>query len=72
MDTVERAVDGPTIEVHRAAFGKELGDLLLQVVFHSELASERGDFDLDEVASMATTEGLMPVLRLAQAARSGR
>lgn len=29
---------------------EELGDLLLQVVFHSELASERGDFDLDEIA----------------------
>lgn len=29
---------------------EELGDLLLQVVFHSELASERGDFDFDEVA----------------------
>lgn len=29
---------------------EELGDLLLQVVFHSELASERDDFDLGEVA----------------------
>lgn len=29
---------------------EELGDLLLQVVFHSELASERRDFDMDEVA----------------------
>lgn len=29
---------------------EELGDLLLQVVFHSELASESGRFDLDEVA----------------------
>ncbi len=29
---------------------EELGDVLLQVVFHSELASERGDFDMDEVA----------------------
>lgn len=29
---------------------EELGDLLLQVVFHSEMASERGTFDLDEVA----------------------
>jgi tetrapyrrole methylase family protein/MazG family protein len=28
----------------------ELGDLLLQVVFHAQLASERGDFDLDTVA----------------------
>ncbi|GAA5484791.1 nucleoside triphosphate pyrophosphohydrolase [Haloferula sargassicola] len=29
---------------------EELGDLLLQVVFHSELAAEDGVFDLDEVA----------------------
>ncbi len=29
---------------------EELGDLLLQVVFHSEIANESGLFDLDEVA----------------------
>lgn len=29
---------------------EELGDLLLQVVFHSELAAEAGHFDLDDVA----------------------
>lgn len=29
---------------------EELGDLLLQVVFHSEMAEEAGRFDLDEVA----------------------
>ncbi|MFT4175239.1 MAG: nucleoside triphosphate pyrophosphohydrolase [Luteolibacter sp.] len=29
---------------------EELGDLLLQVVFHSEIAEEAGRFDLDEVA----------------------
>jgi len=29
---------------------EELGDLLLQVVFHSEIAQESGGFDLDEVA----------------------
>ncbi len=29
---------------------EELGDLLLQVVFHSELAREAGRFDLDDVA----------------------
>lgn len=28
----------------------ELGDLLLQVVFHSQMASELGHFDLDDVA----------------------
>lgn len=29
---------------------EELGDLLLQVVFHSELAEEKGTFDFDQVA----------------------
>lgn len=29
---------------------EELGDLLLQVVFHSTIAAERGDFSIDEVA----------------------
>ena len=28
---------------------EELGDLLLQVVFHSQMASEQGAFDLDDV-----------------------
>lgn len=27
----------------------ELGDVLLQVVFHAQLAAERGDFDIDDV-----------------------
>ena len=29
---------------------EELGDLLLQVVFHSTIAAEKGDFTIDEVA----------------------
>lgn len=31
------------------AFANELGDVLLQVVFHSELADERGAFNFDDV-----------------------
>ena len=30
---------------------EELGDLLLQVVFHSTIGAERGDFTIDEVAN---------------------
>ena len=30
---------------------EELGDLLLQVVFHSELAAEQGEFDVQDVAA---------------------
>ena len=35
---------------NREDMREELGDLLLQVVFHSELAAEAGAFDLDDVA----------------------
>ena len=31
----------------------ELGDVLLQVVFHAQLASERGDFDVADVCEAA-------------------
>src|SRR5690606_14234268 len=30
---------------------EELGDLLLQVVFHSTIGAERGEFDIDQVAA---------------------
>ncbi len=33
----------------RQKFASELGDLLLQIVFHSQLAAERGDFDVRDV-----------------------
>ncbi len=29
---------------------EELGDVLLQIIFHSQIAAERGDFTIDEVA----------------------
>ena len=29
---------------------EELGDLLLQVVFHAQIAKENGDFDIEDVA----------------------
>jgi NTP pyrophosphatase (non-canonical NTP hydrolase) len=35
---------------------EELGDLLLQVVFHCQLASERGAFDFDKVARHITNK----------------
>lgn len=42
VDTIQRGDHGHLKE--------ELGDLLLQVVFHSEIAWESGHFDLDDVA----------------------
>ncbi len=35
----------------RAALKEELGDLLLQVVFHSQMAAEEGSFTFEEVAA---------------------
>src|SRR3954462_6386930 len=42
IDAIEAEDDHEMLE--------ELGDLLLQVVFHSQLASERGAFDFEQVA----------------------
>ena len=42
LDAIEARDDGEMAE--------ELGDLLLQVVFHCQLARERGAFDFDQVA----------------------
>jgi len=39
-----------------ALLREELGDLLLQVLFHSVLASERGAFDADDVARTLVTK----------------
>lgn len=35
---------------------KELGDLLLQILFHAEIASRRGAFNLDDVAASFTAK----------------
>ncbi|MEJ7622372.1 MAG: nucleoside triphosphate pyrophosphohydrolase [Pyrinomonadaceae bacterium] len=37
-----------------AHLAEELGDLLLQVVFHSTIGAERGDFTIDDVAAGVT------------------
>src|SRR5436853_7898937 len=46
MDAIEAGDDHEMLE--------ELGDLLLQVVFHCQLASERGAFDFEQVARRIT------------------
>ncbi|RMF12035.1 MAG: nucleoside triphosphate pyrophosphohydrolase [Candidatus Dadabacteria bacterium] len=37
-----------------ASLKEELGDVLLQVVFHAQIARERGAFDLDDIAEAET------------------
>src|SRR5262245_5387687 len=46
LDAIERREPG--------ALRDELGDLLLQVVFHAELAREAGDFSIADVARTIT------------------
>lgn len=38
------------------AFANELGDVLLQVIFHSEIADERGAFDFSDVVTEVCTK----------------
>lgn len=53
-DAISRLpIDAPGGDIDYGAYAEveeELGDLLLQVVFHATLASEAGAFDIDEVA----------------------
>lgn len=45
LEVVEAVEDGTD-----AALVEELGDLLLQVAFHAEIAAQQGRFDIDDVA----------------------
>lgn len=38
------------------AFANELGDVLLQVVFHAQIAKERGAFDFDDIVTEICTK----------------
>lgn len=44
------AIDASDASGDWSDLAEELGDVLLQVVFHAVIAEERGDFDLDDVA----------------------
>ncbi len=46
LEAIDRADDGE--------LKKELGDLLLQVVLHSQIAADRGAFQIDEVVALIT------------------
>lgn len=46
VDAIEAGDDGEMLE--------ELGDLLLQVVFHAQMAEERGVFNFDDIARTIT------------------
>ncbi|WP_436700032.1 MazG family protein [Nocardioides sp. BYT-33-1] len=54
-ETVD-AIDDAETSGDFGHLAEELGDLLLQVVFHAVIAEERGDFDLDDVARGITAK----------------
>ncbi len=49
FDAIQDAAEGKPENLR-----EELGDLLLQVIFHSVIAAERGDFTIDEVVKEAS------------------
>ncbi|MBM9459518.1 nucleoside triphosphate pyrophosphohydrolase [Nocardioides sp. zg-536] len=50
------AIDEGAASGDHAHLGEELGDVLLQVVFHAVIAEERDDFDLADVARGITAK----------------
>ncbi|WP_183095877.1 MazG family protein, partial [Nocardioides stalactiti] len=54
-ETLE-AIDDGDATGDWAHLREELGDLLLQVVFHAVIAEQRGEFDLDDVARDITAK----------------
>src|SRR3954470_2138336 len=50
LDRIEDARRDLKTETVRMAFQEELGDLLMQVLLHSEMASEEGAFNIYDVA----------------------
>jgi tetrapyrrole methylase family protein/MazG family protein len=43
-------------EGDRAKLGEELGDLLMQIVFHAQMAAEAGDFSIEDVIRNINTK----------------
>ena len=46
FDAIHQAAEGNTENLR-----EELGDLLLQIIFHSQIAEERGDFTIEDVCA---------------------
>jgi tetrapyrrole methylase family protein/MazG family protein len=52
IEAIEQLPDGPADWAAYAAVEDELGDLLLQVLFHTAIARQAGAFDIDDVAEV--------------------
>ena len=53
VDAIESGTDSP---MRRTDLIEELGDVLYQVIFHSDLAAEAGEFTLEDVAAHMTAK----------------
>ncbi|MHC5797331.1 MazG family protein [Lacisediminihabitans sp. FW035] len=53
VDALELPADSPT---RRGELIEELGDVLYQVIFHSDLAAEAGEFTIEDVAANMTAK----------------
>lgn len=53
VDAIETGPDSPT---RRTDLIEELGDVLYQVIFHSDLAAEAGQFTIEDVAAHMTAK----------------
>ena len=53
---VVEAIDAYIVDGDALSFTEELGDALLQVVFHSQLAAEEGIFTIDDVCASIVTK----------------
>ncbi len=54
FDAIQEAAEGKTENLH-----EELGDLLLQIIFHSQIAEEAGDFTIEDVCAGITKKMIL-------------
>ncbi len=54
FDAIQDAGEGETANLR-----EELGDLLLQIIFHSQIAEERGDFTIEDVCATITRKMIL-------------
>ena len=54
FDAIQDAATGKTENLR-----EELGDLLLQIIFHSQIAEEKGDFTIEDVCAVITRKMIL-------------
>ena len=54
FDAIQDAAEGKPENLR-----EELGDLLLQIIFHSQIGEERGDFTIEDVCAAITNKMIL-------------